>query len=71
MRRLPAEHRERVTRAIEALTDNPRPSGSRKLSGIDGWRLRVGEYRIMYTISDRAQYVQVQRVARRTTTTYE
>ncbi|MBI5288978.1 MAG: type II toxin-antitoxin system RelE/ParE family toxin [Chloroflexi bacterium] len=71
VKRLPAEYRERVARAIEALGDNPRPRGSQKLSGFDGWRLRVGEYRIMYTVSDRARYVQVQWIARRTTTTYD
>ena len=35
------------------------------------WRLRVGEYRVLYTISDSHREIMVQRIARRTTTTYD
>jgi mRNA interferase RelE/StbE len=38
--------------AITNLTENPRPQGSRKLKGRDGYRIRVGDYRIIYDIFD-------------------
>ena len=39
---------ERVCDAIQALAGNPRPPGCRKLVGRDGWRIRVGDYRVIY-----------------------
>lgn len=45
---------ERVKSAIRLLADEPRPVGATKLTGVDppAWRLRVGEYRIVYEIHD-------------------
>jgi mRNA interferase RelE/StbE len=43
----------RVLRALAALETNPRPPQSRKLAGHENlWRLRVGDWRIIYTIED-------------------
>ena len=70
-RRLPVEYRERVTRAILALSEDPRPPSCWKLSGSNMWRFRIGEYRVLYTISDSLQEIMVQRIDRRTTTTYD
>ncbi|MBV9387588.1 MAG: type II toxin-antitoxin system RelE/ParE family toxin [Chroococcidiopsidaceae cyanobacterium CP_BM_ER_R8_30] len=51
---LPQEERERIGTEIEALTDNPRPIGVRKISGErDFYRVRVGDYRIIYEIQDK------------------
>lgn len=51
--KLPAGIRAHIDRAILALADNPRPPGSSKLKGTtNGWRVRVGDYRILYTIED-------------------
>ena len=53
MRRLDAGIARRVDAAILALADNPRPPGCVKLSGpSDLWRIRVGEYRVVYEIRD-------------------
>jgi mRNA interferase RelE/StbE len=50
----------RILRAIEALVANPRPSGVVKLEGAsDLWRVRVGEWRVVYRISDRDRLVDV------------
>lgn len=49
---LPEATYERVKLVIHKLADDPRPRGSRKLSGREGWRIRVGEYRIVYEIDD-------------------
>ncbi len=42
----------RVISAIRALADNPRPPGSKKLTGRSAWRIRVGAYRAIYEIHD-------------------
>ena len=46
------QDRSRIISAVRALADNPRPHGSRKLSGRPAWRIRVGAYRIVYEIHD-------------------
>ena len=51
--RITSPHRERLTEAIRDLASNPRPSGARKLSGRDAWRIRVGTYRVIYEINDK------------------
>ncbi|TAK55147.1 MAG: type II toxin-antitoxin system RelE/ParE family toxin [Dehalococcoidia bacterium] len=68
---LPARYLERVAQAIEDLCNNPRPSGTKKLSGNLGWRLRIGEYRVLYTIWGKERRVMIDAVTRRTTTTYD
>jgi mRNA interferase RelE/StbE len=52
-------HRERIYRAIRGLALDPRPPGAKKLSGRDAWRLRVGDYRIIYEIHDDALVILV------------
>jgi mRNA interferase RelE/StbE len=56
----------RMDRKILALADNPRPSGCRKLRGYKNqWRIRVGDWRVVYSIDDAAKLVSVTRVAHR------
>jgi mRNA interferase RelE/StbE len=51
--RLPKQARERVETAIVALADDPRPRSSKKLKGLQStYRIRVGNYRIVYQIND-------------------
>ena len=70
--RLPEGDYQRIERAIDALLARPRPRGARKLRGRGNmWRLRVGEYRVMYAVFDKERLVKILRVRRRTTTTYE
>ena len=57
--------RQRVVRRIQALADEPRPVGCEKLTGQDRYRVRQGQYRIIYAIEDRALVVFVVKVARR------
>ena len=50
----------RILKQIETLVANPRPSGVAKLEGAnDLWRVRVGEWRVVYRISDRERLVDV------------
>lgn len=66
MRRLDSRIARRVDAAILALADNPRPPGCVKLSGpSDLWRIRVGDYRVVYEIRDRQLTVLIVGVAHR------
>ena len=57
---LAVEFAERVLKKIETLALNPRPAGCRKLSGAkDLWRLRVGDYRVVYKIDDHRRLIDV------------
>jgi mRNA interferase RelE/StbE len=49
---IPQPNRDRIITAVHSLADDPRPSGVKKLSGRDAWRIRVGDYRIIYEIDD-------------------
>jgi mRNA interferase RelE/StbE len=50
----------RILKQIEALVANPRPAGVMKLEGaVDLWRIRVGQWRVVYRISDRDRLVDV------------
>ena len=56
----------RIVPKIDSLAVNPRPFGSKKLRGYkDLWRIRVGDYRIVYIIDDERNVVNVTRVAHR------
>lgn len=66
LRRLPRVILQRVNKKILALRDDPRPPGVRKLIGdLEGWRVRVGDYRIVYQIDDDEQTVTIVRVKHR------
>ena len=56
----------RIDRKIMALAENPRPPGCKKLKGYrDQWRIRVGDYRVVYTIDDQKLLVEVTRIRHR------
>jgi mRNA interferase RelE/StbE len=52
LRRIDAQDRPRVRGAIALLGENPRPPGAKALQGRDGLRVRVGNYRIIYSTHD-------------------
>jgi mRNA interferase RelE/StbE len=56
---LPVSIRARIAERLRLLAVNPRPPGSIKLSAQDAYRIRVGDYRIIYTIQDRRLIVLV------------
>lgn len=56
----------RVIARVRALAQNPRPPGCREIVGSESdWRIRVGDYRVIYEIDDRAQVVRVMLVRHR------
>jgi len=55
-----------IDRKILALADNPRPAGCKKLKGYkDQWRIRAGNWRVLYIVDDAARVVTVTRIAHR------
>jgi mRNA interferase RelE/StbE len=65
LERVPAKVRQRIVARIGALAENPRPVGAEKLSGDDKYRIRQGDYRILYEIVDAELVVTVVRVGNR------
>lgn len=62
---IPRPNRDRIITAVRSLADDPRPAGVRKLTGRDAWRIRIGEYRIIYEIYDDALLVLVVSIGHR------
>jgi mRNA interferase RelE/StbE len=64
--RLPRQAAARVVEAIELLAENPRPPGFSKIVGTaNGYRIRVGDYRVLYAIEDAVLVIVVVRIAKR------
>jgi mRNA interferase RelE/StbE len=55
--RLPAATQKRIARALLSLESDPFPAGCKKLKNRDGWRVRVGDYRILYFADKSAQRI--------------
>jgi mRNA interferase RelE/StbE len=56
----------RIDRRILALADDPRPAGCKKLKGYkDQWRIRIGDYRVVYTIDSPTKTVTITHIAHR------
>ena len=63
LKKLPKEMFQRITARIRALAQNPRPRGSVKLKGSkNGWRIRIGGYRVLYEINDKKHRILVMAV---------
>ena len=66
VKKLPRPARARVLDAIEGLAQDPRPHGAKKLVGENtAWRVRVGDYRVIYDVFDDELVVTVVRAAHR------
>jgi len=66
LKRLPTTTFHRIIPQIRALAENPRPSGCRKItSSKNDWRIRIGDYRILYEIDEKAKAVRIMRVRHR------
>ena len=62
---IPKKELNRILEKIESLSENPRPSGSQKLSGQERYRIRQGRYRILYSIQDKELTVWIVKVGHR------
>lgn len=56
---------ERLTAKLAALAADPRPHGCEKLAGLEAYRIRVGDYRVLYEIDDTRRIVVVVRIRHR------
>jgi len=65
--RIPLQYQRPIIRAIEVLSREPRPKGCKKLVGRDAWRLRIGNYRVIYEIEDRDSIIVVVIIGHRKT----
>ena len=66
LRKLPRDVQERVVRRMLLLAEDPFPQGARKLTGYDDvYRVRVGRYRILYSVSRRRMVIIILKVGQR------
>jgi len=65
LRSIPKQDVLRILTALKSLTEDPRPSNSKPLTGRDAWRLRVGKYRAIYTINDKEIVIEIIKIAHR------
>ncbi len=63
--RLPDEMANRILARLAGLETNPRPADVKKLKGREAWRIRVGDYRVIYEIHDRVLQIIVITVGHR------
>lgn len=65
LRKLAKPVRQRLASAIDGLAGNPRPAASRKMVGSTGFRLRIGDYRVIYEIDDAIVTIYIVKVGHR------
>ena len=65
LRDIPKRDLSRVVARIRGLAEDPRPPGSEKLSGHDRYRLRQGDYRVVYAVDDAERIVEVVKIGHR------
>ncbi len=63
--RITEPHRSRIESELRTLQNDPRPPGCTKLKGRDAWRIRAGDYRIIYEIHDEVLVVLVVEIGHR------
>jgi len=62
---VPLKDRRRIVTRIQTLADDPRAAGAEKLSGEDKYRVRQGDFRVLYEIDDDGKAVTVVKIGRR------
>ena len=63
--RLPTNVHNRIVKRLITLRDDPRPPGTRELQSREGYRIRVGDYRILYWINEKEKKVEITSIAHR------
>jgi mRNA interferase RelE/StbE len=65
LNKLPQQLKQRILKAIIQLQQEPRPINSLQMKGSQGYRLRIGDYRILYDIDESQQVVNMRRIGHR------
>ena len=65
LEKIDAPQRAKIESKIDGLATDPRPHGAVKLSGLDAYRIRVGNYRVVYEVSDSVRIVRVTNIGHR------
>ena len=65
LRALPKKDLRRVVERIRGLAHTPRPHGNEKLSGQERYRIRQGDYRVVYAIDDEARMIEIIKIGHR------
>ncbi len=65
LRKIPQTDLQRIIQRIKELAATPRPSSSEKLAGQDSYRIRQGDYRIVYTVNDDRQLIEIIKIGHR------
>jgi len=63
--KIPEKMFDKIEKLILSLKDNPRPLGVKKLTNQEHWRIRVGEYRILYEIDDKDEVIAIFKIKHR------
>ena len=63
--RIPQDDARRIALRIQRLTSDPRPPGCEKLRGADAYRIRQGDYRVLYTVADTDRLIEIYRIGHR------
>ena len=61
----------RIVAAIHRHRENPRPPSMKKLTEQEAYRIRIGDYRVLYTVDDKANEVRIEAVRKRDERTYD
>ena len=62
---IPGKELRKIVGCIQSLAQNPRPHGSQKLSGQEQYRVRQGDYRIVYSIDDKDSIIDIVKIGHR------
>lgn len=62
---IPKKNLQRIIKRIQSLAENPRPHGAQKLSGQERFRIRQGDYRIVYSIEDKDSIIDIVKIGHR------
>jgi mRNA interferase RelE/StbE len=66
LERVPSPFYEKIEEKLLSLRENPRPSGSKLLQGAEkSWRVRIGDYRLIYEIDDKTKLITVIKIGHR------
>lgn len=65
LQEIPKKNLKKIVKRIQSLSENPRPTGSQKLSAQEKYRVRQGDYRIVYSIDDKELLVDIVKIGHR------